>query len=511
MPTLAISLLIILPWLNPFSAGPSPAVVPLLFAWACAAALLGGGSLQSDRASLDRLVRASAGAWLAAALLSAAIGLLQYFGATAAFGVWVNSSALGEAYANLRQRNQFATLTNIGLAALLWWLAPRQSAPGAQDQAVTAGPIPLLWRRLLPLLAAVLLAAGNAASSSRTGLVQLGLLLALTSWWGGWRQPALRRVLLAAALAYALAALALPALAGLDPNASGILARLQAGDPACASRLTLWGNVLHLIAQQPWLGWGWGELDYAHFITLYPGARFCEILDNAHNLPLQLAVELGLPVALLICGGGLWLAWRAKPWRETDATRQLAWVVLALILLHSLLEYPLWYGPFQMAFGLSLWFLWCTSTRRTRVAGHFFDAFRPLTPVVYGVLAAILIAIIAFAGWDYQRISQIYLTPESRSAAYREHTLAKVRDSWLFRQQVRFAELSTTPLTPANAAQLRVLATDLLHFSPEPRVAETLIESATLLGRDDEALFYLVRYQAAFPDRHARWAQQNER
>ena len=28
-------------------------------------------------------------------------------------------------------------------------------------------------------------------------------------------------------------------------------------------------------------------MDYAHFVTLYPGERFCDILDNAHNLPLH--------------------------------------------------------------------------------------------------------------------------------------------------------------------------------------------------------------------------------
>ena len=32
----------------------------------------------------------------------------------------------------------------------------------------------------------------------------------------------------------------------------------------------------------------------------------------------------------------------------------MAWSVLTLILLHSLLEYPLWHGPFQMAFGLGI-------------------------------------------------------------------------------------------------------------------------------------------------------------
>jgi hypothetical protein len=35
-----------------------------------------------------------------------------------------------------------------------------------------------------------------------------------------------------------------------------------------------------------------------------------------------------------------------------------------------------------------------------------------------------------------------------------------------------------------------------------------LIESATLLGLDQEALYYVVRYQAAFPVNHAAWAKE---
>ena len=34
-----------------------------------------------------------------------------------------------------------------------------------------------------------------------------------------------------------------------------------------------------------------------------------------------------------------------------------------------------------------------------------------------------------------------------------------------------------------------------------------LIESATLLGHDDEAAFHLQRYRAAYPKDHARWAE----
>jgi O-antigen ligase len=495
MHSFAVSLLIALPWLNPFSPGPSSVVAPWLLTLGCLALILVWA------AAPVRLDQSAASAWLASALISAGIGLLQYFGAAAALSPWVNSTEIGEAFANLRQRNQFATLTNIGLVALLWWNARLRTV------GVAAAPrCRLAYGIAATMLAAILLALGNAASSSRTGLVQLLLLLVLHLIWrrppAQGRSPAGWSVLLIAALAYAVAAFALPALGGLDTQSSGILGRLHEGAASCTSRTTLWSNVLHLIAQKPWLGWGWGELDYAHFITLYPGERFCDILDNAHNLPLHLAVELGVPLSLAVCAIGASLVWRARPWRETDPTRQMAWAVLALILLHSMLEYPLWYGPFQMAFGLSLWLLWRTPVRTPAIAARL--SFLP------GVLSLLLALAVAYAGWDYRRVSQIYLSAPHRAAGYRENTLEKIRDSWLYSNQVHFAELTMSELTPENADYLHDLAAELLHFSPEARVIEKLIESATLLGRQDEAMFYQARYQAAFPESYALWLRESD-
>jgi hypothetical protein len=174
--------------------------------------------------------------------------------------------------------------------------------------------------------------------------------------------------------------------------------------------------------------------------------------------------------------------------------------VLALILLHSLLEYPLWYGPFQLAFGLSLWLLWRPAAP---LSPQSFKPFEPLAPVLPSLVAILIIVFVAYATWDYQRVSQLYLSPKMRSEAYRAHPLEKIQSSWLFQYQLRFAELTTTPLTAANAAHLHQLALDLLHFSPEPRVIEKLIDSAVLLGRSDEAQYYRLRYQAAFPDNRA--------
>ena len=481
--------------------------MPLLFAWVCAAVVLLALALDRQRGQHDAMVRAMVLAWSLAAALSAAIGLLQYFGATAPFGVWLNHTDVGAAFGNLRQRNQFATLLNIGLAAALWW-AVRATARPAQPGFFQLPPYLTRYPLLLPALLAALVSVGNAASSSRTGLLQLGLLLVLTLWWqrhlvDAAQKKRVQTVLLAALLAYAIALVALPLLAGLDPLNSGALARLRDGDAACASRLTLWGNVLHLIAQKPWLGWGWGELDYAHFITLYPGTRFCDILDNAHNLPLHLTVEFGIPAALLVCGTAVGLAWRMQPWRERHPTRQLAWALLAVILLHSLLEYPLWYGPFQTAAALCVWLLWWVPHDPDQP--QTYKPFSPLAPYLYVLLAILIIAYGAVAAWQYQIASQIYLDPEHRASAYRTNTLQKIRGVWLYQDSVRFAELTTTDLDASNAAYIHALAKEMLHFSPEARVVELLLESARLLGRDDEVAFYAARFQAAFPKDYAAW------
>jgi hypothetical protein len=77
-------------------------------------------SVAAGAARQPHLVRLIALAWLAAAALSTAIALIQYFGQSAHFAPWVSASEVGEAFANLRQRNQFATLSSIGLATLLW-------------------------------------------------------------------------------------------------------------------------------------------------------------------------------------------------------------------------------------------------------------------------------------------------------------------------------------------------------------------------------------------------------
>jgi hypothetical protein len=282
-----------------------------------------------------------------------------------------------------------------------------------------------------------------------------------------------------------------------------VIARLNDGEINCSSRLVLWSNVLQLIAQKPWTGWGWGELDYAHFMTVYPGDRFCEILDNAHNLPLHIAVELGVPVAFTAVVAVAALVWKSKPWCEQNSRRQLAWSVLLLIAVHSMVEYPLWYGPFELAAICSVWML---GTAGAQPQDEPFTAHNNNGLVHWQIASALGLILFVATAWEYWRISQIYLQPSQRSAAYRDDALKAVGASWMFRDQVRFAELGLAPLTQHNALEVNQLAKDLLHFSPEPFVVERVIESAILQGNDAEAAYYLQRFKLAYPEAYKQWS-----
>ena len=492
--------LLTLPWVWPLTYGPVSGAEPYLVSAMLAAAAL----VLWPAHDAAQAVRIAAWSWLAAALLSSVIALLQYFHLETAFYPYINGATPGLAFGNLRQPNLLASLLMIGALALYW---------AARDR-------PLFWRYPAWPMGALLVIA-LAATASRVGLVELLACSALLTWWAvasrepgrGWRMA----LIVGAALAlYVLAALVLPLLAQSTEGIAGrdMVERLRTAESTCGSRLILWSNVLHLIHLKPWTGWGWGGLAYAHYITLYDGPRFCHILDNAHNLPLHLAVELGVPAALLICALLAWLVWHGRPWAERQPARQLAWAVLLAIGIHSLVEYPLWYGPFQIAAAICVWLLWATRARRPAPADAATAAGLPASarigPWRY-VAAAVMLCAVAYAGWDYVRVSQIYQPVGQRIALWRDDPMGNAKKSWLYNGVARFAEVTSHPATRANAGWMLPEALRMLHFSPEPRVIIRVIESASFLGRDDLALAHLARFRAAFPREHRAWMENNQR
>jgi O-antigen ligase len=436
---------------------PSPAVVfscMVLAAIATCALVVRGG----DREEWAGLL---AQGWLLAALASTVIAFAQLRGVEHWFGGFASPSPTHHAFANLRQRNHFATLACIGLASAVY-LGVRARAEAM---------------RLVFATAAVVVSAGIAASASRTGLLEV---LALLTLWLVWRDAAYRRWALF--LAYAVAGAVLLAMGG----GLGVLHRLAGDAPDCQGRRVLWTSVIELIGEHPWTGWGWDAFPLAMYRSSAQ-PHFCALVENAHDLPLHLAFTLGVPVAIVVCLAIGWAIRRISPWQAGSAAQQLGVPVIAVLFVHSLLEYPLWYGPFQMALGLAVGLVW--------QGGVGWRMSRPRVAMLTGawLLAGAYVAV------DYARVSQPYLPIEARWRWWRQDPLVDAERSWLFADLARFARLMSLPVTAQTAARVHELSGEVMRFSPAPGVIDKRIASARLLGHDTEAAEETRRLQLAYP------------
>jgi O-antigen ligase len=313
-----------------------------------AALLVGAGADASRRGQGLSAATAFFVGMLVAGTLSAAVALVQVFAPEWADGDWIAASGLpGRAVGNLRQPNHLCSL-------LLWSMV----AAVALREAGWLGA-----RALWVLVALAVL--GVELSASRTGAAGLVVLVA----WGLLDRrlsTATRWCLVLTPVMYGLAFGAMAAWGSLTDAALGAGARIEAGGIGAPgspnSRRNIWGNTWQMVLAQPLAGVGFGEFNLAWTLTAFAG-RPTAFFDHSHNLPLQLAVELGLPAAALVLAllaAALWSAWRRTATAEGPAgvAGRAAGMMVLVMAVHSLVEYPLWYAyfllPTAFAWGLAL-------------------------------------------------------------------------------------------------------------------------------------------------------------
>ena len=159
------------------------------------------------------------------------------------------------------------------------------------------------WRRCVVLLLAVLVVLALVLTESRNGWGSLVLVVPLVLGPPSW--PWLIPVMVVALLPVLLSVLPGVPLSLQDPARTlvpeNLWARLSdsqyGGERVLAStRISQWNVALQLIGERPWLGWG-----AAAFSVIYP-LRTGQWHGHAHNLPLELGISHGLPVAVLLVG-----------------------------------------------------------------------------------------------------------------------------------------------------------------------------------------------------------------
>ena len=302
--------------------------------------VLWAGWRSARSADQDAVLEAFFGALTAAGCIGMVFALVQSFHPAWANGLLIAEPTMpGRAVGNLRQPNHFSTLLVFSCCGAAWLGARQRMAAWVASALVAL----FIW--------------GIVLTASRTGMIGMAF---LTLW--GVLDKRLPRVLRITLVGAPLVYLAFWGGMWLWAHADQTVkfaaeARLHDKSDISSSRFKIWANVLDLIKANPWLGVGYGEFNVAWSLTPFP-TRPIAFFDHTHNLPLQWAVEFGLPLTLLLlalcllafkalCGGVLRDALDAnnQPARSTVGA---CTVIVAIAALHSLLEYPLWYSYFLL-------------------------------------------------------------------------------------------------------------------------------------------------------------------
>lgn len=173
------------------------------------------------------------------------------------------------------------------------------------------------------------------------GAVVLSLLALIVAFTGFFRRRLPRRAGLFAALAGGCAVV----LILLQLMGGGVNARFDIQGLAGEGRLETYRATLRMIADHPWFGTGQGTFAYAFPAYRSPNVSTWGVWDVAHNTLLEIAADMGVPIATLVVVA--WIAIFAVLLHGSRVRRRglifpvAALAIATLAVLHSLIDFSL--------------------------------------------------------------------------------------------------------------------------------------------------------------------------
>ncbi len=299
-----------------------------------AALLIMLGQRLREELGLPAVATALAVFLLLGAELNTLAGIVQHFRWNTFLNSVVTSKTTGAVYGNIAQPNHFSNYIALGLFSL--GLLQARGTLRVWQTALLATPMVFVL----------------VLSGSRSAWLYLSFAL-LLAWLLQRRDKALRPLLVfAALLLLGFAAMhfvvQLPWLQGTTGSITSA-ERLFGQAEGSSIRLQIWREAGLIFAQFPLFGAGFGQFAYQHLqlAATIQNTGITGLYNNTHNIVLQLAAETGLAgLAVLFGTLGIWL-WQTVT-RKTEFTLYHWWgyAILAVLGIHSLLEYPLWYAYF---------------------------------------------------------------------------------------------------------------------------------------------------------------------
>jgi len=419
-----------------------------------------------------------------------ALGFLQVFLPGWTDGLVIaQPSSPGRAVGNLRQPNHLSTLLVWSVCGAAWLGRRRLWDQGVAALMVFAGIGGVVW------------------TASRTGMLGMGLLSVWAIRDKHMSRP-MRLMLLLAPVWYGLWWLAMAYWAHVGAGHTfAAEARLNDGSDISSSRFKIWSDTLELIRANPWFGVGWGEFNLAWTFTELPH-RPVAFFDHTHNVLLQWAVELGLPLATLLSlltAFGLivlWAPWRAIQTQVADEPAGLRLGVLAMTgtvaamaALHSLLEYPLWYAYFLLPAAM-VWALGLAARGGLRLmpaeGGEFMEPQGPSAKAWSWPSAALGLVVVVGAIWcaiDYQFAANIY-APRPGAGALSQRIAFGQQRLW-FGYQADYAQATGPDEDESSLPPSAFVRT--LHNLVDSRLMIAYARSLAEHGEVDKARYIVAR------------------
>ncbi len=305
------------------------AVLPIVYLLVTLVAIILGATISAQPQGAQGLCAALAWAHLLAGLISVALATTQLVGKEALLLPFVMPMPHDIAirpYANLGQPNHLALLFCLAIASV-WWLF--------QSDKLRSG---------IAILLALLLLWGLVLTQSRIGWLIIPLFALFIGFWRNHMtfKPIPVALLVVLVTGYFCGVLALPSLTGLGITTSAA-EHIRSG----FVRLVLLQQALEISLTNPWFGAGWYEFGSQQVKI---AADFAPSLysRHAHNIVLNFAAELGWPVTITIVATlGYWLYLCClRPDQHKPLSKEIGFATLffSAVLVHSLVEYPLWYA-----------------------------------------------------------------------------------------------------------------------------------------------------------------------
>lgn len=429
--------------------------------------------------------------------LSALVGILQHFNIHSFLDDFIAAKNFAAVYGNVGQTNHFATHICLALASLVFLFAAARL------------PIWIVIPLALPLLLVLSLSGSRSSGIYLFAILALSLILywrgtVCTEGYVAKRRLVLTSFLLITGFVITQWLLAQASIFVAPTGSITVVDRIFDQASGTSARLYLWQEAWHMFLQAPILGVGTGQFALHHFYLsmLYQSPEITGIYNNAHNLILHLMAETGLAGTLPVVGGCLLWLFGLYSVRRQSIDLSLWWLlaIVGIIAIHSLHEFPLWYGHFL---GPAAFLLGAGETR-----------FISMQLPRIGKLVTILILVL---GWgvlvaieqDYQQLESTMPTRDNQNRSLtgsNRNILQGLHQRTLLSPYVDYALSSMMELNQEKLELKLKINQRVMGFHPSAPVTFKQAVLLALNGKHEEAIKQAENAALAYPNELERFA-----